>query len=255
MVNNFKWLKRGLLFNPKDYSTPEWMYEFAQAPSVLIFDNYVRVYFACRPKPDINGQYLSRLGFVDLDRSDLFKILRISDKPVLELGSYGAFDEFGTYPVSVIEYENQVRAYYAGWTRCVSVPYNTAIGYATSDNNGLSFKKFAQGPIISFSPNEPMTISGPKIRRYNNKWIMFYVAGTKWINGVSKPESVFKIRMAKSDDGIIWEKLNKTIIENKLEENEEYYEENMNARDWESCDHFGNCIFLLKYLLNDHNKS
>ena len=48
----------------------------------------------------------------------------------------------------------------------------------------------------------------------------------------------------------------KTIeLKNKLEENEEYYEENMNARDWESCDRFGNCIFLLKYLLNEHNQS
>lgn len=42
-----------------------------------------------------------------------------------------------------------------------------------------------------------------------------------------------------------------TEFKNKLEENEEYYEENMNARDWESCDRFGNCIFLLKYLLNE----
>ena len=47
----------------------------------------------------------------------------------------------------------------------------------------------------------------------------------------------------------------KNELKKKLEENEEYYEENMNARDWDSCDHFGNCIFLLKYLLNDDNKS
>ena len=44
-------------------------------------------------------------------------------------------------------------------------------------------------------------------------------------------------------------------LKKKLEENEEYYEENMNARDWQSCDRFGNCIFLLKYLLNEHNQS
>jgi hypothetical protein len=38
-------------------------------------------------------------------------------------------------------------------------------------------------------------------------------------------------------------------LENKLEEHEEYYEENVNARDWQSCDHFYNCIELYKYLL------
>jgi hypothetical protein len=41
-------------------------------------------------------------------------------------------------------------------------------------------------------------------------------------------------------------------LKKKLQENEEYYDENMNARDWQSCDHFGNCINLLKYLTNDN---
>jgi hypothetical protein len=38
-------------------------------------------------------------------------------------------------------------------------------------------------------------------------------------------------------------------LKNKLEEHEEYYEENVNARDWQSSDHFYNCIELFKYLL------
>jgi hypothetical protein len=38
-------------------------------------------------------------------------------------------------------------------------------------------------------------------------------------------------------------------LKNKLEEHEEYYEENVNARDWQSSDHFYNCIELYKYLL------
>lgn len=42
-------------------------------------------------------------------------------------------------------------------------------------------------------------------------------------------------------------------LKKKLEENEEYYDENMNARDWQQCDYFGNCIDLLKYLTNENN--
>jgi hypothetical protein len=44
-------------------------------------------------------------------------------------------------------------------------------------------------------------------------------------------------------------------LKNKLEQNEIDYNDNMDARDWEQCDYFGNRIFLYKYLLNDHNKS
>jgi hypothetical protein len=42
-------------------------------------------------------------------------------------------------------------------------------------------------------------------------------------------------------------------LKNKLEEHEEYYEENVNARDWQSSDHFYNCIELYRYLLPHGN--
>ena len=99
------WNKNGLLFNPKDYKSPLWMNEFAQAPHVLHFDNYIRVYFSCRPKPDEKGQYVSYSAFVDFDFD--FKIIKISEEPILKLGKLGCFDEFGTYPVSVIKIENE----------------------------------------------------------------------------------------------------------------------------------------------------
>ena len=90
-------------------------------------------------KPDARGQYVSRSAFVDLNRRNLFDVLRIADQPILPLGGLGEFDEFGTYPVSVIRDGNEVRAYYGGWTRCESVPFNVAIGMAISHDDGRRF--------------------------------------------------------------------------------------------------------------------
>src|SRR5260370_20786258 len=98
----FKLQKLGNIFDPPQFQSNEWMHEFAQAPSSLIFDDFVRVYFSCRPRPDENGQYVSRSAYVDFDRGNLFNILRLSPAPVLELGELGTFDEFGTYPLSAI---------------------------------------------------------------------------------------------------------------------------------------------------------
>ncbi|NJM81007.1 MAG: hypothetical protein HC854_17890 [Flavobacterium sp.] len=126
-MNQLKWQKKGLLFNPKNHKTPKWMNEFAQAPHVLHFDSFIRVYFSCRPKPDTNGQYVSYSAFVDFDFD--FNVIEISEEPILKLGNLGTFDEFGTYPVSVIKKGGKYLAYYAGWTRCESVPFNTAIGF------------------------------------------------------------------------------------------------------------------------------
>lgn len=217
MMKQLKWIKNGLLFNPKDYNSPEWMDEFAQAPHVLKFDTFIRVYFSCRPKADANRQYVSYSAFVDFDFD--FKVIQISKEPILKLGSIGTFDEFGTYPVSVIKVKDVYYAYYAGWTRCESVPFNTAIGFAKS-KNAETFEKVGCGPLLSYSLEEPFVISGPKIRRFNNTYYLFYIAGTDWINDNGKPEPVYKIRLATSDDGIYFTKVNKQLIENKLDENE-----------------------------------
>ena len=215
-----EWEKLGHIFDPSEISGRTWLNEFAQAPSTLLFDKWLRVYFSCRPKPDANGHYVSYSAWVDLDRNNLSKILRVADQPVLQLGSSGAFDEFGTYPISVIRDGSKVRAYYGGWTRCESVPFNVAIGAAVSEDDGITFSKAGSGPILSYSLNEPFVISGPKIRRFNDRWYLFYIAGRKWVVFQERPEPVYKIRCAVSDDGIAWHKLDRDLIESRIEEDE-----------------------------------
>jgi predicted GH43/DUF377 family glycosyl hydrolase len=219
-IEHFKWKKLGRVFDPTQITGVDWMKEFAQAPSVLIFDDFVRVYFSCRPSPDKAGQYVSYTGYVDLDRRDLFKILDVSKKPILELGDTGTFDEFGIYPTSVIKDGDRFLAYYGGWTRCESVPFNVAIGVAVSRDNGMTFDRIGTGPVLSYSVNEPFILSGPKIRRFNGQWYLWYIAGKKWVMAEGKPEPVYKIRMATSKDGFTWTKLGRDLIETKVEENE-----------------------------------
>lgn len=216
----FKWEKLGRVFNPLEVKDREWLKEFAQAPAVLVFDNFVRVYFSCRPGADEKGQYVSYSAYVDLNRKNLFEIIKVSESPILKLGDLGTFDEFGTYPVSVIRHLGQVRAYYAGWTRCESVPFNVAIGFATSKNDGVTFDKIGKGPVLSYSIDEPFILSGPKIRKFNNQWYLFYIAGKKWVLDTDKPEPVYTIRLAISQDGINWVKQNKDLISTRIEENE-----------------------------------
>ncbi|MDZ4730681.1 MAG: hypothetical protein SH820_12135 [Xanthomonadales bacterium] len=216
----FKWKKLGKAFTPQEIGGRSWLKEFAQAPATLIFDDFVRVYFSCRPAADRNGQYVSYSAYVDLDRNDLFKIRQISECPILNLGGLGEFDEFGTYPVSVIRHGDEIRAYYAGWTRCESVPFNVAIGMATSRDDGKTFSRSGNGPILSYSPDEPFVLSGPKIRRFNDVWYLWYIAGRKWKMVSDKAEPVYKIRMASSQDGICWNKLHKDLIVSKVEEDE-----------------------------------
>lgn len=217
----FRWKKLGKLFTPQDWAEGRpWLKEFAQAPATLIRDDVVRIYFSCRPPADANGQYVSYSAWVDLERTDLFTIRAVAEQPILTLGGLGTFDEFGTYPVSVTEENGAVRAYYAGWTRCESVPFNVAIGTAVSRDGGATFERLGPGPVLSYTPDEPFVLSGPKVRRFNGGWQLFYIAGRKWkiVNGRAEP--VYKIRMATSADGLTWTKLNRDLIPSRIEEDE-----------------------------------
>ena len=212
----FRWKKLGKVFDPKDLTAISWMHEFAQSPSALIEDAYVRVYFCSRPAPSADGQYLSYISFIDLDRGNLLRILRVCERPVLDLGKFGTFDEFGTYPVSVIRDGDEIRAYYAGWTRCESVPFNAAIGVAISRDGGETFRRLGDGPVLSYSPYEPFLLGSPRIRRFGGRWQLWYVAGKEWLRTDGKPEPVYKIRMAMSEDGINWAKHGQDLIADKL---------------------------------------
>jgi len=220
MIAPFKWQKLGQVFNPTEIKDRAFLKEFAQAPSTIIFDDFVRVYFSCRPAPDANSQYINYSAFVDFDRSNFFSILRVSETPILELGDLGTFDEFGTYPVSVIKVGNEFFAYYGGWTRCYSVPFNVNIGIAISRDDGKSFTRIGDGPVLSYTKDEPFILSSPKIRIFNGKFYLFYIAGKKWIIDEDKPEPVYRIRMAVSEDGNNWTKIERDLISVVIEEDE-----------------------------------
>jgi predicted GH43/DUF377 family glycosyl hydrolase len=216
----FRWVKLGKIFDPVDLQGECWMREFAQSPCVVVHDEYVRVYFCSRPFPTEDGQYRSYLAFIDLERSDLTQVKNVCQQPAMKLGGLGCFDEFGTNPISVIRDGEHYRVYFAGWTRCESVPINGAIGVAVSKDGGNSFERLGDGPVISYSLDEPFMMGSPRIRKFNDKWTLWYVAGKEWIQANGRPEPVYRIRMATSENGYDWEKVGRDLIENRLGERE-----------------------------------
>lgn len=215
-----RWSKIGRVFDPTAYPDRPWMQEFAQAPATLLFGDFVRVYFSCRPKPDELGRYVSNSAWVDLDRRNLTKVVGLADRPVLGLGGTGEFDEFGIYPVSPARQGDQVWLYYGGWTRCESVPFNVAIGAAVSNDGGRTFERVGRGPVLSYSLDEPFVLSGPKIRRFGDRWHLFYIAGKQWLLHQGRPEPVYRIRSATSLDGIRWQKTGIDLVPDVLGDEE-----------------------------------
>lgn len=209
-----KWNKKGLIFSPNN--NYPWMWSHAQCPFPLDFGDFIRVYFATREKYQ-NNMCRAYGGFVDLDKNDLKKIIRVSSEPLMELGGLGEFDEFGSMPISVVRHNGEFYLYYVGWTRCFSTPYDWEIGFAKSVD-GQKFTKVGKGPLIGPTMDEPYLNSTPVVYKMGeNNWHMFYHTGVRWIKGKDKLESQYVIKHATSADGINWKRNTRNIIPLKVE--------------------------------------
>jgi Glycosyl hydrolases family 32 N-terminal domain len=215
----FAWRKLGHVSLPQDDSTLPWFGEFTNASATLLLDDVLRVYFGCWSPIDADGRSVRRAGFVDLDRTNPTRVIRMGTQALLPLGGLGEFDEFGAGPVSVTEHESGYRAYYAGWTRCESVPFNAAIGVATSPD-GTVFTREGCGPVLSFTPHEPFFLTDPQAKHIRDVWYLFYVAGRVWKLVGGQPVPVHKIRMATSRDGLTWARHEHDLVESLYEVDE-----------------------------------
>ena len=209
----FRWKKLGNIFNPSEVADRPWMSAYAQAPTALVLDDVVRIYFACRPPMDANGNYVSVSAYADFQRSDLTTLVRVCEHPLLSLGAAGTFDEFGAYFTSVIRKDADVLAYYVGYTRCESVPFTIGVGAAISKDGGNSFARLGAGPILPCSLDEPFFLTVPRIRKFEGRWYLYYSAGKRWLQTPKRPEPVYHIRMATSSDGLNWVKAGRDLIE------------------------------------------
>jgi hypothetical protein len=211
-----KWKKLGRVFNPIDYKLTNNCVEYAQSPQALIFDDFVRIYFSTRER-DKTGKYLSHVSFIDMTK-DFREITNVSTGTVIELGGLGCFDEHGIFPFNVLRDKDKVLAYTTGWNRKMSVSVDASIGLAISRDNGLTFQKIAEGPILSSSLHEPFLVGDAFVTFFGDTYHMWYIHGTKWarFSNNEAPDRVYKIAHAISNDGISWQKEGRRIIVDKL---------------------------------------
>jgi hypothetical protein len=202
-----KWEKLGKIFDPAQFRLPNHCEQFAQAPQALAFDRFTRIYFSSRERDPRNGKYLSHVCFADFSE-DFRRVIRVNDRSVIELGKLGCFDEHGIFPMSVLRHGDKTYGYTCGWSRRTSVSVETSIGIATSDDDGVTFQKVGNGPILTSSLHEPFLVGDGFVLLEGSQFHMWYIFGTDWrrpTNGAS-PERTYKIGHAVSRDGFAWEK-------------------------------------------------
>lgn len=186
----------------------------AQCPTVLQLEDRWRIYYA---KRDLQNR--SQPFYVDVEPGNPTEVITKESGPLLELGKPGTFDVSGIIPSSVIKHKEKVFLYYVGWTLRRDVPYHNTAGLATSEDNGASFKKAFEGPILSTTEYEPY-FNGTScvIKADESMWLNYYMSCTEWVESDSKFEPRYNLKVATSENGIQWSQHGLTAINFKSPE-------------------------------------
>jgi predicted GH43/DUF377 family glycosyl hydrolase len=202
------WKKKGLIYCPD--GSKEWAsrgYAHVVCPDTN-YKNIVRVYYSAR---DSNGR--CQPSFIDLDKSDLSKVVYEHPDPILEIGDPGLFDDCGIMPTWLTEVNGQKWLYYIGWTVRNTIPYHNSVGIAVSDD-GVNFKKMYQGPVLTTIAEEPYFIGSSCFHYHNGVFKAWYLSCTDWYPAPDgKLEPCYHIKYAESEDGIHWNRQGKVAIE------------------------------------------
>lgn len=198
------WIKKGLIFEIK--KKKEWMQTHAALPFAdKIRNNKYKIYFSTR-----DSKNRASTGFLEID-FDLGKVEGISKKPILNHGKVGTFDENGVMSSCLVNHRNKKYLYYTGWSSPKSTPFEWSIGLAISKNNGKTFEKISDGPIISKNRFDPYFVGSPTVLLDQNKWKMWYVSTKGWKKSKNNLIAPYFLKYTESKNGIDW-KLNENIV-------------------------------------------
>lgn len=201
------WVKQGLIFEPPQRSS--WLVSHSAVPCALpLEENRYRIYFTGR-----DGSNRSHISYFEIDLENPGEILTTIEHSILAPGPLGSFDEHGAMTSWVLRHREQVYMYYTGWTRGSSVPFVNSIGLAVSDDDGLTFRKISEGPILSRNTVDPYLVANPCVLKEGDQWRMWYLSAVKWVLKSKKPKHYYHIRYAQSADGIIWKGEGKVCID------------------------------------------
>lgn len=207
-----KWGKKGLVYGPDGKLS--WAKHSALQPTPYFISNdVIRVYVGFR---DENG--VSRAGSVDLDANNPSVVLKVSEKPVLDIGIPGTFDENGVVPCAVVEREGKLYLYYAGYQLGQKVRFFAFGGLAISDDGGNTFVRYSKVPVLDRTDNELFFRVIHSIMFEDGVWKVWYGGGSEYIEGKNKTLPVYDIRYLESKDGINFGKVGKVCLTTRKDE-------------------------------------
>ena len=190
------WSKQGLIYCPA--GAIDWMNNSVLTPQpFLLNDEVIRVYASFRDEKGVG-----RIGYIDVSAKNPKHIIRISDKPVLDIGKPGTFNDNGMILGDVLRVENKIYMYYVAFQLVDKVKFYAFSGLAISEDNGDSFKHYSRVPVMDRVEEGIYGRCIHSVLREDNVFKIWYtvIYGWEYINNIPYP--AYDIKYITSADGI-----------------------------------------------------
>lgn len=154
-------------------------------------------------------------SYIDVDLGGEYpEVKGISRAPVMELGKRGTFDDGGVMPTWIMRKGGDLWMYYIGWNLGVSVPFRNSLGLAISHDNGDSFTRMFEGPILDRTKDEPHFVASASVLDMQEYFTMVYLSCTEWhTTDDGKIMHKYHLKQTNSVDGISWERPGNVAID------------------------------------------
>ncbi len=207
-----KWEKLGVLVAPSDDFY--WM-ESHVGPSFAVEENEeLKIFITGRDRNNV-----SRIGIAKIELAGKkFKIKKIEEQPVFDVGALGTFDESGVSYPWLVNFENKIYLYYVGWVAGGKNRFQNFTGLAISKDGGKTFTRVKKVPVIDRTDSEPVGSGSCCVFIEDNLWKMYYTSFEPWVESEGKNKPVYNIKYAYSSDGINWIRERKVVVDFKNEQ-------------------------------------
>lgn len=203
----YVWRRWGLIWAPDP--SAEWSRSHAAVPTpLLIQGNLVRVFVSPR---DSRGR--SRTASFDVLLSEEPTVVASSERPLIDIGKPGRFDQDGVMCTSVVRLERgQLLMHYAGFELLSAVRYRIMVGAAISEDEGQTFHRVSEVPVLDRVDGESLFRGGPFVSRITNGYEMLYVGGEDWVDIDGKLIPSYSLRRIHSADAMQWDEPAETVL-------------------------------------------
>jgi hypothetical protein len=202
-----KWRKLGLLWAPRGQLT--WACSHAMLPTPLPpRDGRLRILLA-----SADAGMVSRIGWIELDAADPRRLLGVAERPVLDIGAPGTFDDNGVNPCSAVMMpDGGLRLYYVGYQLQRKIPYTLFTGLALGRADG-GFARMQETPVLDRGPGEAFFRTAPCVRSAERGgWDMWYIGGGEFVTAAGRLQPRYGLRQVHSADGIAWPAIGREVL-------------------------------------------